>query len=415
MQLRSIYWIASFVCVLCCTSADAQSGGAYLGAELGSPAPDLAKRFGGGVLILGVMPGGPAERAGLKQGDMILDADRENVDTPQQVVDIVHDFEPGETLELFVADPSSGFQTRTVNVTLERAPANFNAPGGQQEPNPQTGLNALPPGGGQAPAGQGGQEAASPPQQGFSGSGGLIPVALVSGQYCRALAPAGWTITDQSAQGSTFSLASADWRMRASYGVVGINSGAGLIYVRPQGGDPATQAMAMSQIVAGEPVQVIGQQNMMGAQLFNFRGASEQGFVLYRTYPVPGDPYSYVLSFRVAAGPTQQEESIAGAVASTIDCVTQFHPPANGYAQVQPRSEGQATGTSAKCRAGDCDDGDLAGTYNVQLGTGYVHSETGENFLVDPSTDYHETGPDGPGYYRQVGNSYEKLTPGWSD
>jgi hypothetical protein len=131
---------------------------------------------------------------------------------------------------------------------------------------------------------------------------------------------------------------------------------------------------------------------------------------------VPGDPASYVLSFRIAAGPTQQQESIAGAVASTIDCVTQFRPPRNGYAQVQPRSAGQATGTSKKCRAGDCDDGDLAGTYNVQLGTGYVHSETtGENFLVDPSTDYHETGPDGPGYYRQAGNSYEKLTPGWSD
>src|SRR5262249_41593275 len=197
--------------------------------------------------------------------------------TPQQVVDIVHDFGPGETLELFVADPSSGFQTRTVNVTLERAPANFNAPGGQQEPNPQTGLNALPPGSGQAPVGQGGQEAAGPPQQGPSGSGDLIPVALVQGQYCRALAPAGWGITDQNAQGSTFSLASADWRMRASYGVVGINSGAGLIYVRPQGGDPATQAMAMSQIVAGEPVPGIGPQNIMGAETFHFPAPGATG------------------------------------------------------------------------------------------------------------------------------------------
>jgi hypothetical protein len=414
MQLRST-WIASFVCVLCCTSADAQSGGAYLGAELGSPAPDLQKRFGGGVLILGVMPGGPAEKAGLKQGDMILDADQENVNMPQDVVDIVHDFSPGEMLELYIADPSSGYQTRTIDVTLEPAPANVNTPGGQPQPNPETGLNTLPlPSA--PPPGQEGQGAASPLPQGFSASTGLIPVVLVQGQYCRALAPGGWGITDQNAQGSTFSLASPDWRMKASYGVVAINSGAGLIYVRPQGGDPATQAMTLSQIVAGEPVQVVGQQNIMGAQLFNFRGASEQGFVLYRTYPVPGDPYSYVLSFRIADGPTQQQESIAGAVASTIACVTQFHPPANGYAQVQPRSEGQATGTSAKCRAGDCDDGDLAGTYNVQLGTGYVHSETtGENFLVDPSTDYHESGPDGPGYYRQAGNSYEKLTPGWSD
>src|SRR5262249_10223078 len=114
MQLRST-WIASFVCVLCWTSADPQSGGAYLGDELGSPAPDLQKRFGGGVLILGVMPGGPAEKAGLKQGDMILDADRENVNTPQDVVDIVHDFAPGEMLELYIVDPSSGNQPRTID------------------------------------------------------------------------------------------------------------------------------------------------------------------------------------------------------------------------------------------------------------------------------------------------------------
>ena len=60
MQLRSIYGIAALACALCCTSADAQSGGAYLGAELGPLAPELAKRFGGGVLILGVMPGSPA-------------------------------------------------------------------------------------------------------------------------------------------------------------------------------------------------------------------------------------------------------------------------------------------------------------------------------------------------------------------
>ena len=51
----------------------------------------------------------------------------------------------------------------------------------------------------------------------------------------------------------------------------------------------------------------------------------------------------------------------------------------------------------------------------MQLGTGYVHDDTGRNYLVDPATDYNPTGPDGPGYYRQNGNFLEKLTPGWSD
>jgi hypothetical protein len=241
----------------------------------------------------------------------------------------------------------------------------------------------------------------------------FVPVALLRGQYCQALAPAGWGIAEQDPQGRFMTLASTNGRMRASYAIVGLNSGGGLMYARPSGGDPVTQAMTLSSLIAGQQVRGISRQAFLGASLINFRGLSEQGYVLFRTYPVPGDPYSYVLSTHIAVGPTQKEEGIAGAVASTIRCVAQFHAPAGGYAQVQPRSSSRATGTSSRCKAGDCDDGDLAGTYNVQLGTGYVHSETGQNFLVDPATDYNATGPEGPGYYRQVGNSFEKLTPGW--
>jgi hypothetical protein len=248
-----------------------------------------------------------------------------------------------------------------------------------------------------------------------AGSAHFIPVGLLRGQYCHALAPAGWRIGEETPQGTAMSLVSADGRMRAAYLIAGINSGAALIYIRPQGGDPVTQAMTMSSLVAGQPVRGISRQQFLGAQLINFRGASELGYVLFRTYPVPGQPYSYVLSSHIAVAPTQREEGVAGAVASTINCVAQFRPPAGGYAQMQPRSSSQKkTGTSSSCQAGNCDDGDLAGTYNVQLGTGYVHSETGQNFLVDPASDYQSTGPDGPGYYRQVGNSYEKLIPGWS-
>jgi len=119
---------------------------------------------------------------------------------------------------------------------------------------------------------------------------------------------------------------------------------------------------------------------------------------------------------RIAMGPAQEKEGIAGAIVSTINCTTQFHAPAGGYAPVRPRTADKATGTSTRCQSsGNCDDGDLAGTYNVQLGTGYVHSDSGQNFIVDPSTDYHQTGPDGPGYYVMVGNSLQKAEPGWSN
>src|SRR5262249_3929256 len=143
------------------------------------------------------------------------------------------------------------------------------------------------------------------------------------------------------------------------------------------------------------------------------QGPGIVGFGLFQTGPLYADPQGYLLLMRVALADSRQHEGIAGAVASTIQCNAQFKPPAGGYAQVQPRAPSAATGTSAACQAGRCSDSDLAGTYNVQLGTGYVHSATGQNFLVDPATDYHSTGPDGPGYYRQVGNTLEKLTPGW--
>jgi hypothetical protein len=67
---------------------------------------------------------------------------------------------------------------------------------------------------------------------------------------------------------------------------------------------------------------------------------------------------------------------------------------------------------SVKCLEGACDDGDLAGAYNETLHVGYVHSATGENFMIDPRRDIWATGPNGPGTYRQVSGQLEKLEPG---
>jgi hypothetical protein len=51
-----------------------------------------------------------------------------------------------------------------------------------------------------------------------------------------------------------------------------------------------------------------------------------------------------------------------------------------------------------------------------QRGTEYAHDPvTGENFLMDYAADHLESGPNGPGFYRQVGNELRKLEPGRSD
>jgi hypothetical protein len=240
-----------------------------------------------------------------------------------------------------------------------------------------------------------------------------IPVAPVQGRFCHALAPAGWAVIDQDDRGATVTLASADGQMRAAYGVAAINSGMVQGYYGPQYQTPARYVWFLAAAVAGQSLQASGPQDFMGMQVLSFRGASAVGFAIYRVYPLAADPGGYIVSMRIALAPTAQLEGIAGAVAATTICTTIMKPPSGGYAQVEPRKDD--VGTSENCKAGNCDDSDLAGTYNVQLGTGYAHSETGENYLVDPSTDYHDTGPDGPGYYRQNGNFLEKLTPGWSD
>lgn len=55
--------------------------------------------------------------------------------------------------------------------------------------------------------------------------------------------------------------------------------------------------------------------------------------------------------------------------------------------------------------------------YNPQLGTEYVHDpNTGENYLVSPSQQWSENGPNGPGYYApKGGGDYVQLQPGRID
>jgi hypothetical protein len=67
---------------------------------------------------------------------------------------------------------------------------------------------------------------------------------------------------------------------------------------------------------------------------------------------------------------------------------------------------------SERCIKNDCDETDFAGAYNAEMHTGYVHAANADNFLIDPRRDIWATGPNGPGTYRQVGGTLEKLEPG---
>jgi hypothetical protein len=404
------------------------SAAEMLGAQLAPLTSEAKSRLGAGALITQIVPGSQAAAAGMKPGEVVVRADGESVGAPDDLVRIVGAHAAGDTVNLLVVDTSHGYNARAVSITV---------PTGSSPTGTRSSDDGIYHGFDDFPAADDSvlvddyvddeefddgtdssrnRTAPNAPKPVSPSAREPIPVQLMRSPFCRALAPAGWSIVDQDAQGSTLTLASADRRTKAAYGVMPVSGGAAQGYYGAQAQTPAGVALQVSSVLANTALRTTGVQNFMGAQVQTFRGAGVDGFVMFRAYPVPGDLYGgYALSMRIAIGPSREDEGIAGAVASTISCTTQFHPPAGGYSQVQPRSAQKATGTSARCHSGNCDDGDLAGTYNVQLGRGYVHSESGQNFIVDPATDYHQTGPDGPGYYVMVGNSLQKAEPGWSE
>jgi hypothetical protein len=255
-------------------------------------------------------------------------------------------------------------------------------------------------------------------------SGGL-KLASISRASCTVEGPADWAMQapDRSDRADVFS---PDGSMYAGYGIQAVNTALydfAYAYDPPMNdpnlysNDPATVAAAYGQIVvgalggapdlayAGDPIEPTP-----GYLLMPLVGSTHQGVIFYRTSGFPGDGvnYSYALPMYFAFTTSDQWEQLGplvARVAASIRCRTQFQPP-DDYPVMEVAAAGEA---------GD-ENGDDAG-YNPQLGTEQVNDPTtGENYLVDPSVNWSETGPDGPGYYVQKGmNDYQRLEPGRVD
>ena len=239
---------------------------------------------------------------------------------------------------------------------------------------------------------------------------GPVPLTPVSAGQCQTSAPDGWTVVETNPNGTIFSLTSADQSMKAVY----IGMGTAPI---------ATPSQMVQQMIGGAtgaPVNVISDGGNFGDyQVMTFSSGAYGGYALYykadgiHDYTLPVAAQSFVLIARIAMGANGDKHSLAtaGSVAAAIRCHAVVIPkPIGGDSD---RSSGHGAGTSAKCSSGaGCDDSDLAGTYNVQLGTGWAHDSLGRNYNVDVTTDWRDNGPDGPGYYANVGGSPEKLQGG---
>jgi serine protease Do len=117
----------------------------YLGIQIQPLDSDMADALGvedrRGEFIQSVQPGEPAERAGLKAGDVVLQVNGEDVTPDQTLSYLVANIRPGTTVPLRILRDG---ERRSINVTVGRRPSEtelrqqqlFNGDEEQQQPDP---------------------------------------------------------------------------------------------------------------------------------------------------------------------------------------------------------------------------------------------------------------------------------------
>jgi serine protease Do len=99
---------------------------AYLGVSSSEITPDLALELGGlpvdtGVVVLATIEDGPADTAGIQQGDVIRAIGGRGIDTQNDLQAVLGDLDPGDTVDVELVGPDG--ESRVVEVTLGTRPA----------------------------------------------------------------------------------------------------------------------------------------------------------------------------------------------------------------------------------------------------------------------------------------------------
>lgn len=99
---------------------------AYMGVSTRTVTPDLQKQFdlsrSTGILVAEVTAGGPAAKAGILQGDIIVTIDGEAMVESADVLVAIRDRKPGETVQV---ELDRNGTTMVISVALEERPAGF--------------------------------------------------------------------------------------------------------------------------------------------------------------------------------------------------------------------------------------------------------------------------------------------------
>jgi S1-C subfamily serine protease len=73
-------------------------------------------------VIVEVMPGGPAEQAGLQEGDLVIAVDGQTVGLEKDLADLIAEYEPGDTVTLEIERPGEEPRAKEVKVKLGQHP-----------------------------------------------------------------------------------------------------------------------------------------------------------------------------------------------------------------------------------------------------------------------------------------------------
>jgi S1-C subfamily serine protease len=99
---------------------------AYLGVSTQTVTPDLQQQFGlsrsSGILVAEVTAGGPAGKAGIQQGDIILKIDDEEMVDSSDLLVAIRDKKPGDVVQVTIDRDGT---TSVISATLEERPTNL--------------------------------------------------------------------------------------------------------------------------------------------------------------------------------------------------------------------------------------------------------------------------------------------------
>lgn len=358
-----------------------------------------------GALVTALQPGGAAERAGIHVNDIIVAIGNENVNAAGDVSLIMTLHKGGDVVAVNFVRPGNAlpWPKMILRATLAGGAATQSTPPATGIYERSNGVNVAPP----TPP------AAATTARSVSNTA-PVAVSLVNSKRCYALAPSGWSIVSRDI-GDAADVTSADGRVYAGWIIHGVERMQERVYGElfgdPQASSRATIEWAAKNMGQRGGMQYVGQPREIGAGFIGqeVQGQGMRGMVIYKVYPPAFgmSQGSYIISLRMALAPDDASGALntAVGVSTSINCNVGLEVHDQGDMKL-PRP-GDVFDKRRKSEANDLTD------YNSTLNTQYAHSpSTGQTFLMDRSSQWNETGPDGPGYYRKVGNSQEKLVPG---